>query len=90
MTKKEHMVELTDEEFEDVDPEIIKKLEDDGISIGSAIENYADALRYGWTEYLHYPDVNALFQVRCFIVEEINQLDTKIDEHIEEHMQNKE
>ena len=93
MTKKEHMVELTEEDFEGVEFEqikqLVKHLEKQGISIGSAIENYIDAVKYEWLEYLHHPDVIRMFQFRCFLIEQINQLDAKIDEHIEEHMTDK-
>lgn len=78
------MVEV---KFDDDDEELqekLKILEENCHSLDSVLRNYADAVMYDWDKYIEiYPEVKAMYSVRCDLLELINQLDEKIDDFIE-------
>ena len=77
MTKEEHMTTIDIE----LDEEIINKIEADGLSAGTILEGYVDALKFGWENTIKTnPTANAKYQVRLFLMERINQIDEEIDE----------
>lgn len=84
MTKREHMVEV---ELDDIPEELLEKYnvihEKLGIPIEAVLENYADAIQYGWEPYLDEIMISRLFSWRLFLINEISKLDEKIDELIE-------
>ena len=84
MTKREHMVEVPLEEFdEDLIP-LIEELEKEGhVTVSVALQNYLDASTYGWTEYLHEPEINARYHVRAMLLKMIDDIDDDIDDLIE-------
>lgn len=80
MTKREHQVELEVE----VDDETLKQLEHMRISVKTVLEGYADALKYGWTEAIkNNPEATALYHMRAFYMELINEIDDKLDNIVE-------
>ena len=84
MTKREHMVEV---ELDDIDEDILEVYdvihEKLGMPISAFLENYADAIKYGWEPYLEETMIKKLFSWRLFLKNEIIKLDEKIDELIE-------
>lgn len=84
MTKREHMVEIPLEDFDEETIQKINELQDnDKLTIGVVLQNYLDASQYGWEDYLDIPEVNAKYHVRAILLQIIEDLDDKIDDVIE-------
>lgn len=77
MTRREQLKEIN----VDLDDKLVKKLEETGLSLGTALEGYIDAIDYGWEQIIEEnPKAQALYTVRTMLMEKVHEIDEQLDD----------